>query len=247
MQPAPPAPTPFAPPSPADVERSKQLSRTGLGIGLLAVSVLLGWIVPVEILSLLAGAAGVILVILGAPAFRSRHTTYVWISVFLFLGAEATIFLMAGNFGATVLSIGSNPSGPSAESQLLSAFDTFLESAVAAGAVIAVSQGLILFDLEDRVGQLLLVAAVVLQIAVSVLLFSLILLPLVNQAITQAFASGTLDTTVIAAADQQVRGMTVYSLVNLPPALIFAAAYDWAYRRVATGRVPRALTAVSSP
>lgn len=247
MQPVPPASAPFAPPSPVDVERQRQLSRTSLGIGLLAVSVLLGWIVPVEILSLLAGAGGVILLILGAPAFRSRHTAYVWISVFLFLGAEATVFLLAGNFGATVASLGSNPSGPAAEAQLLSAFDTLFEGGVAAGAVIAVSQGLILFDLEDRFGQILLVAAVIAQIVVSVLLFALVLIPLVHQAITQAFASGTLDPTVIATADEQVRGLSVYSLVNVPPALIFAAAYYWAYRRVTTGLVPPAAPAVPAP
>ncbi len=247
MQPVPPTSAPPASPGPADAERPRQLSRTGLGIGLLAVSVLLGWIVPAEVLGLLAGAGGVILIILGAPAFRPRHAAYVWISVFLFLGAEATVFLLAGNFGATVASLGSNPSGPSAESQLLSAFDTFLEGGVAAGAVIAISQGLILFDLEDRLGQLLLVAAVVAQIALTVLLFSLILLPLIHQAITQAFASGTLDPTVIAAADEQVRGLTVYSLVNLPPALIFAVAYYWAYRRVTKDLVPRGAPAVPVP
>lgn len=240
MQPSPPplvSPQPVV--NPAEIARRRQVDRTGMGIGILILYVLIAWVPPAEALGELIGAVGAILILLGSEAFGSRHTALVWLSVILYIGALVAVFAAVGSFAASVGSLPANASGPAAEAQVLSAFDTLIAGALAALAVICVAEALIVFELEDRPGRMLLVAAVVVQIVYSVLLFGLILDPLIHQAIVQAFASGTLDSAPIVAADQKIQGLSVYTLGNAVPALMFAAGYYWAYRRVRRGLASR--------
>lgn len=231
----------------SDPARQKKVQRTGTGILLLILAVLLQWIPLVEIVGLIVGAIGVVLIILGADAFPQRHARFVWTSVSLYLIGFLAALVLGVGFASTVSSLPANASGSAAASTLLAAFDGLITGALVSLAFLSVSQALIVFDLEGGWGKTLLLSAVVVQMVISVLLFALVLDPLVHAAVSQAFASGTLDLAPIVAADDQIRGMSGYTLLNALPAVLFGVGYSEAYRRLTRGALPQPIAPPQIP
>jgi hypothetical protein len=212
-------------------ERNKKIERTQSGLLLLIVADLLLWIPYIQILGLIIGAVAVILILLGAEAFGFRHQMFVWSSVLLFVVAQLAEFALFESFVASISS--SAPGGLSA-SQVQGAFDGLLRGAIVVVAMAAISSALIAFALMDSIGRLLAIGAVALQIVISVVVYLVILGPIIRQAITDAFASGTYNPAPIAAADAAITGLAAYSLLDALPAIMFAIAY---YRaRTSVGR-----------
>jgi hypothetical protein len=219
-------------------ERARKLEQTQWGLLLLLWATLLSWIREVEVLGLAIGAIAVVLILLGASAFGPRHGMFVLTAVVVFVTAIIALFGIVDSFAATIRSIPSGASGPATASKVLGAFDTVLYGSLAVGSILSFCNALIAFDLEDRPGRILLAAGVVAQVVILVYLFVFILMPLVHQAIEQAFAVTPPDMSVITAADLQVRSLRGLAVLNSIPAVLFAGAYLWAYRRISRGETP---------
>jgi hypothetical protein len=228
-------------------ERIRKIDRAQTGLKLLIVAALLLWIPYVEVLGLLIGAIAVIMVILAADAFGWRHEMFVWTSVFLFVAAHIAEFALVGSFAASVGSLPSSAPGPVASIQIQAAFDDLLRGSIAVVSVAAISLALISFEVNDLVGRVLAIGAVVIQISISVVLFFVVFGPLIHQAIADAFASGTYDPAPIVSADTAVRGLASYSLLNSIPAILFAVAYYRAYTRVGRFFKPTQIVPLPAP
>ncbi len=238
MEPRPlPTTPPNEPESAAPPNRRAQASRTETGLLLLALAILVQQVPVVSVLGLLLGTIGAILLILGAPAFGGRHETLVWVSVFLFVGAQVAMFALAGSLASSI-NAQAGASGSAAANAVLGAFDSILIGGVVAASVTGVAYALIAFSLEDRAGQILLVAGVVVTIAVSIAVVTFILDPLVHAAITQAYASTPPNVQVIENADAQLRSLTAPLALDAIPLLLFAGAYVWAMHRIGRGVIP---------
>jgi hypothetical protein len=214
-------------------ERARQISRTKTGILLLTVAVLLDWIPYIQVLGIFIGAVGVILIILGSQAFGPRHTTFVWLSVVLFIVSSIAQLILLSSFVASVRALSGDTSGPGAAAAARSAFDGLIQGSLVIVSMISVSFALVLFDLQNRTGRLLGVGAVIAQSLVSVCLFVFILNPIIHEAIAQAFASSPMNVGPILEAQQQISGLSGYILLNAIPAVLFAAGYYLTYDRVA--------------
>ncbi len=237
LQDRPPEWPPTPPPGMPTPDRTA-LSRTKTGLALLILAVFLLWIPVIEYLGLLLGAIGAILMILGRRPFGARHETLVWASVILFILTYAAEFVVLASFANSVFGIGSS-TGPSAATAFLGAWRGLEEASLAAVALMGVCFALIAFDLEDLPGRLLLLAGVACQVVVSVYLLVVVIDPILTQAVTRAFASNPVDLSVIEAADAQISGLGALRVLNAIPALVFAAAYAWAWRRIDRGVIPR--------
>jgi hypothetical protein len=234
-------------------ERARKLEQTQWGLLLLLLATLLSWIREVEVLGLAIGAIAVVLILLGASAFGPRHGLLVWTAVVVFVTAMIAFFGIVDSFAATIRNIPSGASGPATASQVLGALDTLLYGSLVVVSILSFCNALIAFELEDRPGRILLAAGVAAQIAVSVSLVVLVLMPLVHQAVERAFAVTPPDMSIISTAGAQVRSLRGLAVLNSIPSMIFAGAYAWAYHRISRvatsspgttpGRTSRALLA----
>ncbi len=236
-----PVPPPTAPPDAAASEtrqeRTKQIARTETGLLLLAIAVLVQPWPVVTILAFILAAIGAILLIWGAPAFGRRHATLVWLSVVLFIGAEVAEFLLAGSLASSIGAQG-GASGPAGAAAMIAIFDSTLIAGIVIASVLALAYVLIAFCLEDGAGLGLLLGALVADVLVSVAVFTLILSPLVHQAITEAYASTPPNMAIIETADAQLRSLTAPAALGFIPLLLFAAAYVWAMHRIDREEIP---------
>ncbi len=217
--------------------RNAAASRTAEGLALLAIAVLVQSVPALNLLGLLVGAAGAILMILGARGFGDRHEMLVWAAVVLFVVAEGITFALVASFGAAI-TLQANASGPAAASAVLADFNALLEGGMAVGAIIGLSSLLIAIALEDRVGQTLLAAGVVATALISVYLYAFILEPFIRTTILQAYASTPVNTNAILNADAQLRTLTAPLALDLIPPVLFAGAYLWAAHRISCRVIP---------
>ena len=217
------------------------VSRTQTGLVLLAIAVLLSWIPLVEFLGLLAGAVGVIFILLGRGPFRMRHEVLVWASVGIYVLAYLGEIVLGMFFASSVRAIG-NGTGSAAADAFLSAWRGLALGTLVAVAFISLSFALIAFELEDAPGRLLLVAGVVAQVVISAYLLLVVADPILQQAVTKAFASNPVDVSVLEAADAEVHGLGALTVLNAIPAVFFACAYVWARERLLCGAVPASST-----
>jgi hypothetical protein len=232
-----PVPGQTAPPTLSEeFERAKRIERTKSGLVLLAFATLLMWIPVIQLLGFVIGAIAVILILLGASAFGPRHVTLAWVAVIVFTGAQLAVIGLLASFSSSIT--GLSAGGPGTTTRMLAAFDSVLYGSLVLVSIMSVCSALIAFDLEDVPGRILLASGVAAQIAVSVSLFVFILIPLINQAVIQAFATTPADMSVITAADEQVRTMRGLAVLNSIPAILFAGGYGWAWRRVSRGATP---------
>ncbi len=223
---------------------SVQVSRTQTGLVLLAVALLLQAIPPIEILGLLIGIVGAILMILGAPAFGPRHQGLVWASVGLYVVAEIIGLALGFSFAASLLSIGS-ASGSAAANAVLAAFDGLLVGAMVSICLIGISAALIAFALEDRIGKALLVAGVVADTVGAIVAFFYILEPFIRSVITRAFATDPPNMQVLTDGDAQLHMLWVPIALYLIGPLLFAASYGWAARLVGRRPTPPPVAQIS--
>jgi hypothetical protein len=228
-------------------DRNRKIDRMQSGLKLLIVAALLFWIPYVEVVGLIVGAIAVIMIILAADAFGSRHELFVWTSVFLFVAAQIAEFALAGSFAASVRSLPLSAPGPAAAIRVQAAFDDLLRGSIAVVSVAAISFALITFEVNDLVGRVLAIGAVVIQILISVILYFVVFGPLIHQAIADAFASGTYNPAPIESADATVSGLASFHLLNSIPAIVFAFAYFRAYIRVGKFFKPRRTIPLPGP
>lgn len=225
---------------PSEREATIWTARTGIEILILAI--LLIWIPVLEYLGYLIGAAGAIQVFRGAHAFGRRYQRAVGFSIAVFAAAAVVAFALDQDFVyAMDVAVYGNP-GPTGAGVAVAAYDRLIGGSVVVALMIAVAYVLLAFDLEDGNGRRLLLAGVAVQVAVSIALAVLVLAPFVRQAMPQAFATTPPDAGWLAAAGVEVNGLSPLRLFDAIPAILFAAAYARAFRRIDRGQVPPPVT-----
>jgi len=246
---APPAaPYPVAPgyspyaygPSPLEAERRKQIDRTKTGVLILLIGSLIGWIPIIGALGGLLTLIGAILVIVGRKAFGSIHRRNVVISIVLFF--VGFVIIIVGAVLAIVTAF-SGLSSTMTEAELTVALQSAFRNVLIVAAVGALISGLasvfFTYALQKREGQLLLWAAYLATIGIEIAVI-LVALPVLDAAAAtiahQIVTSGTVDSVEISNA---VSGATSgLELLNVIPALLYAAANYLAWSRINRGEIP---------
>ncbi len=222
--------------SPTEHEKHIWATRTGLWVLILAL--LLQWIPLIEYLGLMVGGIGIFYVLRGRRAFGLRYERFVWASIILFAATETAAFALDQEFAYTLDVARYGYSGPAAAALAVGAYGGMAVGASAVAVFLALSYVLLAFDLEDRDGRWWLLTGLATQVVVSAVVCSWILLPLVQQSVTQAYLVSPPDSAILATTDAQIRGFSALRLLDLIPASLFAWAYTRAILRIDQGGVP---------
>ncbi len=190
--------------------------RTVDGLIVLAVGSALFWIPFLGAAAAVVLATGVVLLLLGRTEFGPAHRRCVEFGGLLLLGAAAANLVVLGLFLSTFL-----PSSTVATDAALTAgFRQILVGGIVTGALFAAGCVALPFALADRLGRGLLGVALVLQVVVSVVTFS-VLAPLLPSLAPSTFNGyvGSIGLGSPAALD-----FLGYQLLGLLPALFFTVA-----------------------
>lgn len=236
-------------PSPWDMDRQKNIDRTRTGILILLIGALISAIPFVGGFGSLFTLIGAILVILGRKAFGVAHRRNVLISIVVFCLGIA-IFIV-GTF-VTVAMAASSLRSSMPEAQLAAVVLTLLTNIliVLAVGLLIVSLASVFFTyaLQKREGKLTLFGAYGATVAIrlTVLFVALPLLPpLAAQIAHLIITSGTVDPTSISnSASNATQGL---ELLNVIPALLYAAANYFVWSRIKKGEIPAAPTPPGMP
>lgn len=216
-------------PGSVDYERTKRIDRTKTGVLLLLIGSLLSWIPVIAVFGYLLIFVGVILEILGRKAFGPAHSRNVVLSLVLIIVGVLVLL------GSAIFAAMANISGVIGPGGTVNVSPQFLAS-VASGellgsiivaVIIGLAEVLFTYALQAQRGRLLLWAGFGVSIALTVALY-LILNPLYGAVATTADF------------DSVARTQEVYSLLNVIPALIFAATAYLAWSRINRKEVPAA-------
>lgn len=232
MAPAVSGAAPYGYPAPATGhDWQRQVDRTRTGIFLLLVGSLLSWEpYGISILGDLLLFIGAILVILGRKAFGPTHSRNVVVSILLFVVGIFIILIVAVVALLPSLPSLANTGGVMTPALQAAANNAELTGSIASAIVIGIAEVLFTYALQLQRGRLLLWAGYGANLAVTVTLY-VIMSPVYSLVATQA----DLD----AATSMQ----TLYSLLAVVPALLFAAADYLAWSRINRREIPAAPSA----
>jgi len=243
------APSAVGPP-PWEAARRTQIDRTKSGVLVLLAGVLLSWI-PVTLLGAIGGILtliGAILVIVGRKAFGTAHRRKVVVSVVLFCVGLATAVI--GAVVILVVAVGEvRPGMTEAQLTLLlgNAFTNLLIVAAAGSFVSGLASVFFTYALQKTEGRVVLWAAygATVGVQIAVLAATLPLVPtLASQVAHEIVTTGTVDSAELGDAVGGA-GMGL-SLLSVVPAVLYAAAYYLAWRRIDRGEVPAPPTVPTS-
>ena len=224
--------------SPMEAERHTQIQRTKTGLLLLLIGTLIRWIPLIGLVGGLLALIGAIFVILGRKAFGSTHARNVMIALALF------IFGIIGGFALGVLfvislfgSIGGQDPRTIATA-FGNALNNILLGLVIVTAIAGIASVLFTYDLQKQPGKILLWAAYVANLAVTIVVWAIIS-PAIQKAINDAVATGTYNPAPLQALESQQNSLALLSVI---PSVLFAAATYLAWARVNRGEIPPAAT-----
>ncbi len=183
------------------------------------------------------------MIILGRQAFGDRHSLFVGIAIGLWSFGVIVLFLMVSAVTSTVTSAVSGTTNPNSLAQTIGGvFNGYFTGAIIVAIIAGLDNVFITYELQARIGRWLLWVGYVASILVPVALFYVVS-PQVPVAISQSLAGGSYDSTPVLALQAEIQGL---GLLNIIPALVFAAAYYLAVDRIDQGEIPMRESPVSS-
>jgi len=239
-------PYPYAGPYPgypnyADVERTKQIDHTKTGLLLLAIGFLIGWVPIIGGIGIILGFIGAILVILGRAAFGARHSTFVILSVVLYIA----VIVLAVAFFLWFLLAGFQAASQGNPRPFVSAFWPFVGGLIVSSVIARVAQVLFVHELEEPLGRYLLYAALVASIVVPVLAV-LALMSSLN-AVLAGIANGTITNPNDSRLDALRNVSGTLGLLGAIPSVLLGVAYFLAWQRIERREIPAAPPGTPSP
>lgn len=220
-------------------QMDKKVSQTMTGLLLLIIGLLLGWIPYILYIGGILELIGVILIIIGRDAFGVRHGKYVIYAVVIYVTGFAAEFILGFSFGVTITSATLGGVTPhNALATIMQAFESLLWGSLVVSAVLGISTVMLVYQLEEANGRMLLWVAFAAQIAAGTAGI-IIIGPLISHAIALAFASSPPDLTPILNLDNE---LTSLRILNAIPSVIFAFAYYLAWKRIKPGIISRSET-----
>ena len=232
-----PPPYPYAGPYPgypnyADVERTKQIDHTKTGLLLLAIGFLIGWVPIIGGIGVILGFIGAILVILGRAAFGARHSTFVILSVVLYIA----FIVLAVAFFLWFLFVGFQAASQGNPRPFASAFWLFVGGIVVASVIARVAEVLFVHELEKPVGRYFLYAGLLASIVVPVVAV------LVLKASFDALLTGIANGTITNPNDPRIGTLRnvgdTLGLLGAIPSVLLGVAYLLAWQRIERREIP---------
>lgn len=231
-------------PSAWDADRRKQIDRTKTGLLLLLIGSLISWIPFIGALGSLLILIGAILVIIGRKAFGRVHSRNVMTALGLFILGFIGAIVLGVIFAISVIgSIGGTQDPRTVATAFGNALNTLLIGTIIVGAIAGIGSVLFTYALQEKTGKMILWAAYVASVAVTIVIFAVIS-PLIQQAVNDAVAGGTYNSAPLVALQTQQASLT---LLNAIPSLLFAAAAYLAWTRVNRGEIPPSTTPPGMP
>lgn len=220
-------------PSPMQAERRKWIDRTKTGLLILLIGGLLSWVPIIGIIGALLLLIGAILVILGRKAFGPTHARNVVLAIVLFFVG----IIIGAIFGAALffaIFSASSQTPQDAARTITNAFNTFFIGLIVATAISGLASVLFTYGLQQQTGKILLWAGYGASVALTIAIF-IIVSPLIVNAVSSAFSSGSYNPAPIVAVQSQ---MSTLELLEVIPSLLFAGATYLAWSRVNRGEIP---------
>jgi len=222
----------------ADVEAvgydgNRTADRTRTGVLLMILSFALAWIPYVAFVGGILALIGIVFLWLGRAGFGPDHRRNVVAGcVCVLLGILVSLFAALW-FASAVVSAAATTSTTlsGVGAALQSALEGLLVSAVVAGALGALGYVLLPYALADRTSRWLLWGGLVLSVALSVLLLTL-LWPQLTAAIGQATSGTTINVAPVQAVETRE---TIVATVQFFPQMMFLTAYYRVRRRLMRG------------
>ena len=221
-------------PGSAEYERGKRVDRTRMGILLILLGTLLSWVpFEIDLIGYVLIFVGLILLLLRRKAFGDHHPRNTVLSiVLLFVGVGAIIgaaLPLGISFATAQLT-----NTPISAAELSSDFQILLVGEIVGAIAFGLMSVLFTYALQKPMGRLLLLAGFGASVALSVAIYAIVS-PVVQSAIQEALAGGTIDAATIAALEG-IAGS--YGLLNAIPSVLFASAEYLAWSRIAHGEIP---------
>lgn len=233
----------------AGMETSRQIDRTKLGVLLLLIGALIGWIPYVNIIAFILFLIGAIMVILGRRAFGPDHSRNVVLSVVLFLVGIVALIAVVGYFAFQLFAaIGptltqTNPDPAVVADALRSAINGLLIGSVIVAAILGSAYVLFTYAIQGRTGRMILWAAYVAYVAIAIAV-AVILSAEIADVVAQAVATRPPNTASITAFQAR---QTLLGVLNIIPYLLFAAAFYLVWSRISRGELPARAALVTPP
>jgi hypothetical protein len=230
-------------PSAWDSERQKQVGRTKTGLLLLLIGSLIAWIPFIGALGSLLILVGAILVIVGRKAFGRVHSRNVMTALGLFIVGVIGAIVLGVIFAISLISSISGQDPRTVATAFGNALNTLLIGAIILAAISGIGSVLFTYGLQQQMGKIILWAAYLASIAVTIVVFAIIN-SAIQQAINDAVAGGTYNSAPLLALQNQQASL---NLLNAIPSLLFAAAAYLAWARVNRGEIPPPTTPPAMP
>ncbi len=237
-----PYPTPY--PSPpayqamvAAQETKKRVDWTKIGLLLLFIGILMGWVPYIGFVGLLLIVIGGFFVIFGRKPFGPLHSRYVMVSLFLVIAAiVAEIALSVILFALFIGQFASGgPPDPSAVLQAFGGFvDAYLIGTAVASSVVALAALLLTYSLQQRLGRYFLWAGLVANVAVQVVRF-FVIRALFATLLSGGFPPTPVNPFALSLLSSQAIAVTLLGGI---PAALNGAAYYLVWSRVNHGEIP---------
>jgi hypothetical protein len=204
----------------------KDVERTKLGLGLILVGTLLGWIPIVALAGGILGLVGLVLLFTGRRSFGPVHSRNVVLSVgLLILGIIGSVALAVGFVMAITLVFRSG----SPMNDLLLAFDAFVIGLILLIGITSLAAVLLSYDLQAESGRALLWTGYGVNLAV-VVAAGVVFINSARDVVGAAYTERVVQ--------QVVASSTTLEILSVFPSIIYAAAFYLAWRRIDQGEIP---------
>lgn len=220
---------------PWEYEMVKWIDRTKAGLLILLIGVIVGVIPIIGIFGLIIAIVGTILVILGRRAFGDKHSTYVLLSVGIFIFGYIVVIFTALIFAFSIAPAARTATSQSALVQIVtSALNSLIIGIIIGGAITSFSYVLLTYAIQTKIGRILLWAAYGISLVIYAAIF-ITVTPQISSALNATIATGTFDPSPINALRAQISNL---GILNLIPYGLYALAYYLVFSRVNRGEIP---------
>lgn len=201
------------------VRFDEDISNTITGLLLLAIGTAIAWVPIVKYLGLILNFVGVILIFLNRKEFNSRHSTYVVLSIVIYVTSFITVFYSS----STTTVVGSYYSSGLAQKEtlIMNQLKGEIIAAVLSAIIGSIAYFFITIALQDALGKLLLACGLISSFIIELLMGS-ILYDSISTIVNNAFSGVTYNSAPIKSL---INNLTVLSLLGIIPDILFAVAY----------------------
>ena len=203
-----------------NVKFEGDISNTITGLLLLGIGTGIAWIPYIQYLGFLLNFIGVILIFLNRHNFESKHSTFVILSIIIYV-FSIIIGVIAGVAGTLSIVSSTITSSTVSQSTITSEIQSIIISTIIAGMIGSLAYFTITYGLQDEKGKLILFIGMISYFIVEVIVGS-ILYSSLTSTVKSIFSSGSLNQSKLEAFSTTI---SIYAMLAVIPLVIYAFAY----------------------